>query len=141
MPPRVPTMRVCLLVSVLVPLLIPGGRAAAADQGPDVAFLTAEQGRSAIVDESVEPYFSLLQTREMSAKTGTPIDGDTLDAQRSSCRKRYQAAVSDFSAPEQAAVRRIVAGVHPYLQERYPVFAAEPWRFIKVARAIEGGMP
>jgi len=48
-----------------------------AEQGPDVAFLTAEQAKTAIIDESVEPYFSLLQTQEMSAKTGSAIDGDT----------------------------------------------------------------
>lgn len=122
-------------------LAVVAGWAAAADQGPDVAFLTAEQGRAAIVDEGVEPYFSLLQAREMAAKTGAVIDGETLDAQRDACRKRYQAAVRDFSDAEQAAVRRIIAGVHPYLQEHYPVFAAEPWRLLKVARAIEGGMP
>jgi hypothetical protein len=130
-------MRACLLLI----LIITASWAAAADQGPDIAFLTAEQGRVAIVDESDEPYFSLLQTGEMSAKTAAEIDGGTLDAQRSSCRRRYQAAVRDFSDQEQAAVRRIVTGVHPYLQERYPVFAAQPWRFLKVAPSIEGGMP
>jgi hypothetical protein len=127
--------------AILASLLIIAGCGGAADQGPDVAFLTSEQGNAAIIDESVEPYFSLLQTREMSAKTGAEIDGDTLEAQRNSCRQRYQAAVRDFSDQEQAAVRRIVAGAYPYLKEHYPVFAAEPWRFLKVARSIEGGMP
>jgi hypothetical protein len=125
---------------VLVSLIL-AACAAGVDRGPDVAFLTAEQARAAIVDESVEPYFSLLQTQEMSCKTAAAIDGATLDAQRDSCRARYQSAVADFPPAEQAALQRVVAGVQPFLAEHYPVFAAEPWRFVKIMRGLEGGMP
>ncbi len=130
-------------IAIFLTLLIAVGcdAAAAADQGPDITFLAGEQARAAIIDESVEPYFSLLQAREMSAKTGAAIDGDTLEAQRTACRQRYQSAVRDFSAEDQAGLRRTIAAVQPYLMGHYPVFAAEPWRFIKVARSIEGGMP
>ncbi len=121
--------------------LIVAACTAFAEQGPDVAFLTAEQAKTAIIDESVEPYFSLLQTQEMSAKTGSEIDGDTLTVQRDACRKRYQAGVREFSAAEQAALVHVVAGVQPYLIAHFPVFAAEPWRFIKLSRSFEGGMP
>ena len=38
-----------------------------------VAFLSAEEARAAIVDDSLEPYFDLLQPMEMSAKTGAAI--------------------------------------------------------------------
>jgi hypothetical protein len=128
-------------IDLVILLLTLAGCAAAADPGPDIAFLTTDQGRAAIIDESIEPYFSLLQAREMAAKTGAVIEGDTLEAQRNACRQRFQAAVREFSQEDQAAVRRTVAAVQPYLTTHYPVFAAEPWRFIKVARSIEGGMP
>ena len=128
-------------ISRLAVLLIGAISATFAETGADLAFLTAEQARVAIVDESVEPYFSLLQTQEMSAKTGSVIDGDTLEAQRDACRKRYQAGVREFAPAEQAALRRVVAGVQPFLTAHYPAFAAEPWRFIKIARSFEGGMP
>jgi hypothetical protein len=110
-------------------------------QETDVTFLTAEQARTAIIDESVEPYFSLLQKQEMSAKTGSVIDGDTLDAQRDACRKRYQSGVREFSAAEQLALSHVIAKIQPFMTAHYPVFAAEPWRFIKIARSFEGGMP
>ncbi|MBA3937196.1 MAG: hypothetical protein H0X38_07030 [Planctomycetes bacterium] len=125
----------------LAALLILTACLACAAPVPEVAFLTPEQAKVAIIDESVEPYFSLLQTQEMSAKTGSVIEGATLQAQRDACRRRYQAAVGEFSATEQAAVQHAIAGVQPFLTAHYPVFAAEPWRFIKLARTFEGGMP
>ena len=125
----------------LILVLMLGMDLAFAETVPDVAFLTIKQGQAAIVDEQIEPYFSLLQTREMSAKTGTQITGATLGAQRDVCRKRYQAAVQEFSDLEQSALLHVVKNTHPFLELNYPVFAALPWRFIKVARTIEGGMP
>jgi hypothetical protein len=122
-------------------LLLLGTLLAAADPpAPDVAFLDAEQARAAIVDESIEPYFSLLQTREMSAKTGSAIIGDTLPAQREACRECYRAAVREFTEREQRALKRIVGEVQPFLAAHYPVFAAQPWRFIKLAAPVEGGL-
>src|SRR4051812_18287324 len=75
----------------------------------DITFLTVEQAKAAIVDESVEPYFSLLQRQEMASKTGSAISGENIDAQRDICRKRYQAAMKEFSPAEQAALTATVA--------------------------------
>lgn len=114
---------------------------AAADQPPAIVFMDAAHARTAIVDESVEPYFSLLQTQEMSSKTGAAITGADLAAQRDECRRRYQAAVREFTPEEQAALTAAITSVQPLLAKQYPLFAAEPWSFIKIDRAFEGGMP
>ncbi|MBA3710064.1 MAG: hypothetical protein H0W83_14740 [Planctomycetes bacterium] len=107
----------------------------------DVAFLTIDQARAAIVDETIEPYFSLLQPQEMACKTGSVVPGADLAAQRDECRKRYREAARAFSAEEQKAITGVVASVFPYLAETYPRFAAVPWRFVKLDPAIEGGLP
>ena len=105
-----------------------------------IQFLSANDARAAIVDESKEPYFKLMQSMEMAAKTGSPVPGDTLDQQRAECRKRYQQAVQDFTPEEKDAVQWYVSKIAPAATS-YPVFARTPWSFIKVSPQIEGGQP
>lgn len=106
---------------------------------PTVTFLSGDAARAAIVDDAHEPYFARLQPLEISAKTGSEIHG-TLAAQRSEARKRYQAAVRDFTDAEQQALRASVQALQPMLVH-YPRFARQPWRFVKLADSIEGGLP
>lgn len=108
---------------------------------PRITFLDADAGRAAIVDESLEPYLSLLQPMEMSAKTGKEITGDTLDAQRAECGKRYQNAVGEFTDDERAALSWYVERIDRALGKDYPLFTGTPWSFLKVGASIEGGMP
>ncbi len=112
-----------------------------AENAPEAEFLGVEQGRVAIIDESIEPYVSLLQPLEMAAKTGAVVPGATIEAQRALCRKRFQDAVLAFTPAEQDAVTHALAVVTPFLRKHYPRFVSEPWRFIKVADTLEGGLP
>lgn len=107
--------------------------------GPTVIFLSGDAARAAIVDDAREPYFAQLQPLEIAAKTGSEIQG-SLSAQRTEARKHYQAAVRSFTGAEQEALRAYVQGLQPMLAE-YPRFARQPWRFLKVADSIEGGLP
>lgn len=106
-----------------------------------VRFLAAKEAADAIVDESMEPYFSLLQPLEMTAKTGLPIAGRDLAAKRDDCRKAYRAAVRDFTDEEMAAIAVAAQAITKSLKEAYPLLAAIPWSFIKVDTSLEGGMP
>ncbi len=106
-----------------------------------VRFLAAKEAADAIVDESMEPYFSLLQPLEMHAKTGSPVPGADLAAQRDECRKRYREAVREFTEDEKAAIAATAESVSKALREAYPLFAETPWIFIKLDSSIEGGMP
>lgn len=107
---------------------------------PVVRFLDLQAARGAIVDDSREPYFKLLQPLEMSAKTGSPITGETLEDMRAECRRRYQENVQEFSASEKEALENVVKALHPILQARYPLFAQIPWSFLKISGQIEGGL-
>jgi hypothetical protein len=125
-----------------------GEPGAAADQAPStgpasssITFLTAEQARTAIVDDSLDPYFEKLQPMEMSAKTGRAITGKTLAEQRAECRRRYQAEVRDFTMEEKETLRSLVEQLSPALRKDYPLFAETPWSFLKVSHRVEGGLP
>jgi hypothetical protein len=106
-----------------------------------VRFLTAKEAADAIVDESMEPYFSLLLPPEMHAKTGSAVPGADLAAQREECRKRYRAAVLDFTDDEKTAIGAAAQSISGALKEAYPFLAATAWSFLKVDPSIEGGMP
>jgi len=106
-----------------------------------VGFLDLQAARAAIVDDSAEPYFDKLQPLEMAAKTGSPVPGATLDEQRAECRRRYQAAVQEFTAKEKEDLTWYVSRFQPVLEKQYPLVAKTPWSFIKVSETIEGGLP
>ena len=106
-----------------------------------VRFLSEKEAAEAIVDESMEPYFSLLQPPEMQAKTGAPPAGADLAAQRDECRKRYRAAVREFTEDEKTAMAATAESIGKALKEAYPFFVSKPWIFLKIDSAIEGGMP
>lgn len=106
---------------------------------PGITFLSGDAARAAIVDDAREPYFARLQSLEIAAKTGAEISGP-LTVQRAEARKRYQAAVRNFTEAEQQALRVSVQALQPMLVH-YPRFARQPWRFVKVADSIEGGLP
>jgi hypothetical protein len=106
-----------------------------------IRFLSAKEAAEAIVDESQERYFSMLQPLEMIAKTGQPLGAGDLAAQRDECRRRYRDAARDFTEEETAAVTGACEAIHKGLREAYPRFAATPWSFLKLESSIEGGMP
>ncbi len=110
-------------------------------QAISITFLDIEAGKAAIADQSFDAYFGQLQPMEMSAKTGSPITGQTLDEQRAQCRERYQAQVRQFTADEKQVLRDCIEKLHPVLREKFPRFAATPWSFLKVSNKIEGGLP
>ena len=106
-----------------------------------ITFLDIEAGKAAIMDTALDSYFGQLQPMEMSAKTGSSINGQTLDEQRAQCRKRYQSEVRQFADDEKKVLRSCIEKLTPVLRETYPRFAAMPWSFLKVSNKIEGGLP
>lgn len=108
---------------------------------PAIVFPPPAEARDAIVDDRLEPYFSVLQPLEMAAKTGAPLTAGTLDEQREECRRRYRAGIDEFTAEEQELLRWCVGRVVPLIADDYPLVARTPWRFLKLAPTIEGGLP
>lgn len=70
-------------------------------------------------------------------KTGSPLEADTREAQIAECKRRYAAAVRDFSDQEAALLRDVIARLHPTLRAHYPLLARTPWSIIKKADGLE----
>lgn len=127
------------LLASLKPALLRADTPVAAK--PQVEFLDLKAAKAAIVDESMEPYFKLLQPIEMTAKTAKPITGDTIEAMRDECRRRYEAAVQEFTPQEKDLLVWYVTNLQPLVARDYPGYAKTPWSFIKLSSDFEGGMP
>ena len=125
-------------ILLLVVLGWAAGVAANAADGPDIRFLDLERGRVAIVDDSDDPYFALLQQQEIGAKTDAAMPNGAMSWQRNACRSRFQDAVRTFTPEEQAAITRVITSIYPVLAQRFPLVAKVPWRFIKLERRFEG---
>jgi hypothetical protein len=130
-------MRLSLLFLICLTLL--GGANTSLRAAHDVFFADLATGCAAIVDDPA--YFDHLQPMEMETKTGRAIEAGTIAEKRAECRRRYQAAVKEFTADEQTALRDAAAHVDELVRKDYPRFADTPWNFLKVASNLEGGMP
>ena len=117
------------------------GKSLSAWATPSFQFLDATAAKAAIIDDGSDPFFSRLQSIDMSAMTGSRITGDSLAEQRAECRRRFQAVVQDFTADEKELLRWLVHEAHPTIHKHYPAVARLPWSFIKVADKIMGSQP
>jgi hypothetical protein len=129
---------VCLLLLIFSTSVF--ADAPPATQPTGIEFLAGDAAKAAIVDDSLDPYFSRLEDHEMSAKTSSPITGDTHDAKIAECKKRYQAAVLDFTEDDKAVLTFFVSKIQGPLKRDYPVFGNTPWSFVKINDTLEGGM-
>ena len=137
-------------LSALVLLLLAGPmlRAAepAAAPASQVRFLDAAAARKVFASvqagekDTADNYFDHLMPLEMAAKTSAPMPSGTLEEQRAECRRRYQAAVLEFTPEEQSALRWYASGMDEGLAKDYPLLARLPWNLIKVSDKIEGDM-
>lgn len=107
----------------------------------DVACLVDDAAKQAFVTEEREPYFSLLQPREMAAKTGHVIAGSVLSKQQEQVRVAYRQSVLNCTPGEIKALEGYIAVIEAGLKPHYPGLLALPWRIVKVADSIEGGLP
>ena len=141
-----------LLATLLFVLIIPGletmagapaerGRKSSASATPSFQFLSAKAAKTAIIDDVSDPFFSRLQSIDMSALIGSQITGDTLPDQRAELVRRIQAAVRGFTADEKKMLRWLVNQAHPTMHKHYPAVARLPWSFIKLADEVMGGQP
>ena len=133
-----PTVALCAIL--LTPAFSPAADSPATRPAAPT-FLGRAQGQLAIVDESDEPYFKLLQPLEMSAKTGRMITGRTIEAEQDECRRRYRDAVLDFTPAEMTAFDGLAMRISKAAEKSFPLFARTPWSFIKIRDGFEGGFP
>lgn len=126
---------------VLLIAAVSGALPVAAQDDYDITFLAGDAARAAIVDESVEPYFSLLCLHEMQVKSGIAIEGETLEQQRAFFAEHYADCVRDFTDEEKEALTNTISLAAGLASWDFPRFSAEPWVLIKVTDGVERGLP
>lgn len=107
----------------------------------DVECLSGNTAKNAFVTEGKELYFSLLQPREMAAKTGHRVTSKAVQQQQNQIRTEYRNAVTDCTPEEASALKGYIAVIEANLKPLYPGLVEMPWRFVKVDNSIEGGLP
>jgi len=130
-----------LLVVVLFLLFVGPAYGADTTKAPLVRCLPLEEARKAMADESHEPFFSVLEPREIAAMTGTVATGTTPAERRDEVRRRFVAAVVAFTPEEERALVEMTEHLRGLLEPRYPLMAQEPWQYVKFSPPLVGGFP
>ena len=99
-------------------------------------FLDPEEAALAAVDESLEPYVSLLSRREVEFMAGVSVDATATSV---AFARIWAAAVCPWKAAEKAGIEKALGELYSVLGS-YPEFAALEWRFVKNRRGFCGGM-
>lgn len=106
-----------------------------------VHFADTTEAKKAIIDDSVQPFFSIMMPLEMIAKTADTFSTNDLDLMRQACRLRYRSNVQNFTSEEKDAILWYLDELSGQLNGEYPKLAALDWNFIKLNDQIEGGLP
>ena len=110
------------------------------DNTISIDFLDAKSSAVAILDESYEPYFSILQIREIYALTGIEPPANSIDEARAFARQKFSSAVTDFSAKEKEAIEYVITIIKKTLEiDNLNLIANHPWKFIKIEDWLCGG--
>jgi hypothetical protein len=133
---RVVTYNLAVLAVLLLWHLSP---AVAAE--PAVRCLPLDEARRAMADESHEPFFSILEPREIAAMTGAVSTGTTPEERRDEVRRRFVDAVLPFTPDEERAMLAMTEHLRKLLETHYPLVAREPFQFVKFSRSLVGGFP
>jgi len=107
---------------------------------PRVEFLSKEEGENAILDETFESYFSLLQEPEISAFINEKVENLDIEESRTYAKKRFSSAVVDFTPDEEECISFVITNINKTLLENnIQTMANHPWRLIKIEDWLCGG--
>lgn len=107
---------------------------------PEIEFLSKEQGAINILDESLEPYFSKLQIREIEAFIGENVPTKDIHEARMFAKEKFSSAVIDFTEQEKQCISFVISEVCKTLNKsKLSLMPNHPWRFIKIKNWLCGG--
>ena len=95
-----------------------------------IEFLTGEQARLAIVDESLDPFFSQLSIIDVEARLGESLGELSLDEAKNRLRQRFRDAVIDWQQGSANAIERSCQEIAAASARLAPSFTPNRWRFV-----------
>ncbi len=111
---------------------------------PAIQFLTVEQGRLEIIDESYEPYISGATDNFLRFCIGATADAPIPSApgrRREMAEAAFKEKVQSFSESEQELIRDAVSRLNEQIGDDWPLVSKSPWRFVKVDSTFCSGFP
>jgi len=107
---------------------------------PRIEILSVKEGQQAILDESFEPFYSILQKKEIEAFIGARVESENIDEIRDVARRKFSSAVLPFSNDEAKQLSELTQETIKVLTSAgFRSVADHPWRFLKVASWLCGG--
>ena len=104
------------------------------------ALISKQAAQKAILDESLEPYFSQLQIREIECFVQQKCPSNDLTEARAFARTEFAKAVLPFSNTEAACMQYVISGINAILLENdLGLMARQDWKFIKIDNSLCGG--
>ncbi len=105
-----------------------------------IKFLSMPEGKDAILDESLEPYFSQLQKREIETFISEILPTENIIESREFAKERFASAVIPFSDDEKKCISFVLKEATRILrQNNIDLFCNCPWNLIKIEDWLCGG--
>lgn len=124
--------RIVLLLCVVVPSF---ADAATLRQplasGRVVAFLEGEEAKSAITEDTHDPFFRRLTVLDRELRLAEPLREVTLQQQDAMIRKLFRDAVTAWPAAQRQQVLQVCQELETRMDRICPTFAPREWRFVR----------
>jgi hypothetical protein len=103
-------------------------------------FLNPSEGRIAILDETYEAYFSILEHKEIEVFLNEKINIFDIEEVRVYAREKFASSVGTFTDKEKSCINYVVNDINEIFRKNNLLLLADfDWKFIKVEDWLCGG--
>jgi len=105
-----------------------------------IEFLSIEESKTAILDETYEAYFSKLELREIEVVLGEELTTNNIVEARNFAKLKFSSAVISFNADEKECITYVINEMNSLLtKNQLGLVTNHPWKFIKIQDWLCGG--
>jgi len=99
--------------------------------GVEVYLLSKDEAASAIIDDTIDPFFSKLTLLDITLRLGHELQSNQLDREQARFRTLVGQSVQDWTPEEKRALLPVLISTHEKCQAVVPSLIPQKWRFIK----------
>ncbi|MDH4128744.1 MAG: hypothetical protein OEV44_08335 [Spirochaetota bacterium] len=107
--------------------------------GKKIYLLSRVEGKKAILNDEILPFFNVLNNLDMSIRMGIQLDPSKLNESRSRFKEFVQDSVMDWTLEEKKALLRVLNLCYYICNSAVPGFIPTKWRFIKTSGKEDSG--
>lgn len=99
--------------------------------GVEVHFLSADEGASAIIDDTADPFFEKLTLLDITLRLGRELQNADLQREQAQFKELVGQSVQEWTPEEEHALLSVLKRAHVKCQAVVPSLIPKKWRFIK----------